>query len=78
MSLESSAARAEQMARHVLSYGRPIELDELLRRIEAVTAQGLGEFANRLMSTSQPAVAVVGAGSRSERLAHNMSQLFAA
>ncbi|MGI9411013.1 MAG: M16 family metallopeptidase [Hyphomicrobiaceae bacterium] len=77
MGLESSAVRAEQMARHVLSYGRPIELEELLRRIEGVTAKGLGEFASKLIATSQPAVAVVGAGSRSERLAQNMSQLFA-
>ena len=78
MSQESSAARAEQLARHVLSYGRPIELEELLRRIEAVSAKGLSEFAEKLMATSQPAVAVVGAGSKSERLAQDMSQLFAA
>lgn len=78
MSLESSSARAEQMARQLLSLGRLVEVDELLARIDAVTAEGLGAFAAKLKSVSQPAIAVVGAGGRSRRMAEETSQLFAA
>ena len=39
MALESSGARAEQLARQMLSWGRPIPLDELVGKIEAVTVE---------------------------------------
>ncbi len=78
MSLESSSARAEQMARHLLSLGRLVDVDELIGRIEAVSAEGLGRFASRLLACGRPAVALVGAGGKSQRLADDASQLFAA
>lgn len=78
MSLESSSARAEQMARQLLSLDRLVEVDELLSRIDGVTADRLREFAGNLVATGQPAVAVVGAGGRSRGLADDVSQLFAA
>lgn len=78
MSLESSSARAEQMARQLLSLERLVEVEELLGKIDNVTADGLRKFAEQLISASQPAVALVGAGGRSQRLADEVSQLFAA
>ena len=35
MALESSSARAEQLARQMFAWGRPIPLDELVAQIEA-------------------------------------------
>ncbi|MGI9423784.1 MAG: M16 family metallopeptidase [Hyphomicrobiaceae bacterium] len=78
MSLESSSARAEQMARQLLAVGRLIELDELLGRIEAVTKEGMARFASRLTTIAQPAIVVVGAGRSSQRLADDTHRLFAA
>ncbi len=78
MSLESSSARAEQMARHLLSLGRLVEVDELIERVDAVTAEGLSRFAARLLEVGRPAVAVVGAGSQSQRLADTAGQTLAA
>src|SRR4029450_10364417 len=39
MALESSSARAEQLARQMFAWGRPIPLDELVDRIEGVTVE---------------------------------------
>ena len=39
MALESSSARAEQLARHIHIYGRPIPLAEIVSRIDAVTVE---------------------------------------
>jgi len=36
MGLENCSTRAEQMARHILAYGRPLTVEELVARIEAV------------------------------------------
>jgi predicted Zn-dependent peptidase len=36
MSLESTSARCEQLAQHLLIYGTPFDPDEIVRRIEAV------------------------------------------
>ena len=35
MALESSGARAEQLARQMLAYGRPIPLEEMVAKIDA-------------------------------------------
>ena len=36
MSLESTSARCEQMAQHMLIYGTPFDPDDIVRRIDAV------------------------------------------
>ena len=61
MGLESSSARAEQMARHLLAHGRVMPPAELTAKVEAVTAGDVRAFAERL-AAGRPAVAVVGAG----------------
>jgi len=62
MALESCSSRAEQLARHVLAYGRPQTTDELLARIDAVTVETAKNAARALLSRSQPAVVALGTG----------------
>jgi predicted Zn-dependent peptidase len=69
MGLESSSARAEQMARQLLLFDRLMESPELIERIDSVTADGVRELAAKLVSGSQPAVAVVGAGRKGQGFA---------
>jgi len=69
MGLESSSARAEQMARQLLLFDRLMEPPELIERIDAVTADAVRELAANLVGASPPSVAVVGAGRRGETFA---------
>jgi len=48
MSLESTTARCEQLANHLLIYGRLIPLREILDEVEAVTLERVGALAERL------------------------------
>jgi predicted Zn-dependent peptidase len=65
MSLESSGARAEQMARQVLLFDRIVPPAELIGRVESVTAEGLTAFARKLISGDPATAIVVGAGRKS-------------
>ncbi len=47
MSLESSSARAEQMARQMMIYGRLVGTRELVDSVDAVTAEDVLAFAQR-------------------------------
>ncbi|MCX7360409.1 MAG: pitrilysin family protein [Alphaproteobacteria bacterium] len=49
MALESSGARCEQAARHMLIHGRPIPYEETVARIEAVDAAAVRRVARRLL-----------------------------
>ena len=69
MGLESSSARAEQMARHMLTYGRLLTSRELIDRVDAVTPDAVSRFAAAMVQQSQPAIAVVGAGEQSSHWA---------
>ena len=60
MSLESSAARAEQLARQMLVFGRPIPVEELIARIDAVDVAAVRRVAGRIASGGVPAVAALG------------------
>jgi predicted Zn-dependent peptidase len=73
ISLESSSARAEQMARQMLAHGRIIGSDELIQKVDAVGAEDVARFAQRLLAQT-PSVSVVGAGKASERLASEAAQ----
>jgi predicted Zn-dependent peptidase len=66
MSLESSGARAEQMARQTLLFNRLVTPAELIERVEGVTAEGIRTFAEAMIKRTRPSVAVVGAGRRSQ------------
>jgi predicted Zn-dependent peptidase len=69
MGLESSSARAEQMARHLLLFDRLIDTSELVERIENVTADDVRALAGKLVGGARPSVAVVGAGRKAEAFA---------
>mgnify|MGYP006273584203 CR=1 FL=1 len=48
MSLESSSARCEHLARQLLIYGRAMPTSEMMQRIDAVDAAALGRVASRI------------------------------
>jgi predicted Zn-dependent peptidase len=62
MALESSSARAEQLARQILAYGRPIPLSELVEKIDAVTVETTRAAGRALIARSRPAIAALGPG----------------
>ncbi|MCC6779812.1 MAG: insulinase family protein [Hyphomicrobiales bacterium] len=62
MALESSSARAEQLARQMMAWGRPIPLDELVGKIEAVSVESARQAGRALIARGRPAVAALGAG----------------
>ncbi len=59
MTLESPIARAGQMARHILVHGRPLPLEEMVARVDAVAETDLVGFAARLLA-SAPTLAAIG------------------
>src|SRR5262245_18552494 len=60
MALESSGARAEQLARQIIIYGRPIPMDEIVARVDAVTVESTRAAGSALIARSRPAVAALG------------------
>ncbi len=60
MSLESPAARAGQLARQMLLFGRPIAVDELVARIDAVSVAKLRDLAQQIFTGSVPTLAAIG------------------
>ncbi len=62
MALESCSSRAEQLARHILAYGRPLTVEELIGRIEAVSAESTRHAGHALLNRSRPAVVALGNG----------------
>lgn len=59
MGLESSARRAEQMARHVLAFGRVMPREEIVAAIEAITLDDVKRVAAATLA-SAPTVTAVG------------------
>lgn len=60
MSLESSPSRCERLGRHMLIFGRPIPIDELVAKVEAITPADVRRVAKRLFAGSRPSVASLG------------------
>jgi predicted Zn-dependent peptidase len=60
MALESSSARAEQLARHIHIYGRPMPLEEIVAQIDAVTVESARAAGRALIGRGRPAVAALG------------------
>lgn len=60
MSMESPAARAGTIARQLLLFGRTISNEELMERLEAISADRLRDLAGRLFTESTPTIAAVG------------------
>ncbi|MGH6876307.1 MAG: M16 family metallopeptidase [Rhizomicrobium sp.] len=66
MGLERPSARAEQIAAHLLAYGRVVPLAEIRAKLEAVTVDEVRHFGERLMA-SRPALAAIGPLGKLER-----------
>ena len=62
MALESSGARAEQLARQMLAYGRPIPISEIIAKVDAVTVESARAAGRALLARSRPAIAALGPG----------------
>lgn len=60
LSLESSTSRMSNLARQEMYFDRFYSMDELLERIEAVTAEELQQLANEFFHTESIAVTVLG------------------
>jgi predicted Zn-dependent peptidase len=69
MALESSEARLGQIARQMLAYGRPIPLDEIVAKVDAVTVTSARAAGRALIARGKPAIAALGPGSGLERTA---------
>ncbi len=77
MALESSSARAEQLARQMFAWGRPIPLAELAARIDSVTVDSVRAAGRSLIARSRPAVAALGPGGKGlERVAAIAESLY--
>lgn len=61
MTLESPAARAGQLARQELLFGRPIPVDELVERINGISVQDVRDLIGDIITGSKPTIAAVGA-----------------
>jgi predicted Zn-dependent peptidase len=78
MGLESSSARAEQMARQLLLFDRLIDTAEIVDCIESVSAEAVRDMAAKLFLGSRPSVTVVGAGRKGEAYAEMAGRMASA
>jgi predicted Zn-dependent peptidase len=62
MALESASARAEQLARQMFAYGRPVPIEEIVARIDAVTVESTRAAGRALVARGRPAIAAIGPG----------------
>ena len=65
MALESTMSRCEQLGQQLLVYGRPVPIEEIVRKIGAVDRDAVMRVARRLRA-SRPTVAALGPISRLE------------
>ncbi|MDH5410135.1 MAG: insulinase family protein [Alphaproteobacteria bacterium] len=59
MSLESTSARVEQIGEQMLVFGRPLPIDEIVARIDAVDIEAVRHVANRIFK-GRPSLAAIG------------------
>ncbi len=60
MGQESPAARAGQIARQMMLYGRPIPNEELMERLQGITVERLKDLAGRLFFDTTPTLSAIG------------------
>ena len=65
MGRESSGARAEQLGQQILAYGRPLTVEEVVGKIEAVDGEAVRKVGRRLL-TSRPTMVALGPVGRVE------------
>jgi predicted Zn-dependent peptidase len=60
MALESSGARAEQLARQMIIHGRPLPIEETVAKVDAVTVESTRAAGRALIARARPAVVALG------------------
>jgi predicted Zn-dependent peptidase len=60
MALESSGARARQLANQILVYGRPLPIEELVAKIDAVTVESARAAGRTLIGRGRSALSGLG------------------
>jgi predicted Zn-dependent peptidase len=60
MALESSGARAEQLARQMIIHGRPMPIEEIVAKVDAVTVKSTRAAGRALIGRARPAVVALG------------------
>lgn len=60
MTLESPAARAGQIARQLLLFGRPLPVEELVARIDAISVEQIRRLAGDIFTGSVPTLTAIG------------------
>ncbi len=60
MGQESPAARAGQLARQIMLYGRPISNAEMMERLQGITTERLTDLSGRLFFDTKPTLSAVG------------------
>jgi predicted Zn-dependent peptidase len=74
MSLESTSARCEQMAQHMLIHGTPFDPEDLIRRIDAVDDAAIGRVV-ALWRSASPTLVALGPVKRLEDFARLEARL---
>ena len=69
MALESSSARAEQLARQIFAHGRPLAIEEIIAKLDAVTVESARAAGRALIARGRPAIAALGPGAGLESAA---------
>jgi predicted Zn-dependent peptidase len=62
MALESSGARARQLASQILTYGRPLAIEEIVARIDNVSVASTRAAGTALLARGRSAIAALGPG----------------
>ncbi|MGD9868644.1 MAG: M16 family metallopeptidase [Hyphomicrobiales bacterium] len=75
MNLESSSARAEQLGRQLAVHGRAVPMSEMVARVEAVDAESVRRFGERLLTRSRPSFVAVGPTATAETTERLISML---
>lgn len=73
--LESSGARADQLARQMLAFGRPIPLEEIVAKLEAVTLEDAKAAGRSLIARGRPTFTALGPGKPLESAARIAERL---
>ncbi|MFT0860569.1 M16 family metallopeptidase [Ancylobacter sp. G4_0304] len=73
--LESSGARADQLARQMLAFGRPIPLEEIVAKVEAVTLEDAKAAGRALLAGARPTFTALGPGKSLESAARIAERL---
>ena len=62
MGQESNSARAEYIAKCMLDFGKIIKREEVKEKIENITINSIYQVADKLLTSSDPVLSIIGPG----------------